>query len=193
MVIAMETEDHLVALHLILVIPIVLIGMRYGSKAGFATAFAFLGALAGWDILSDARWPALSYLDHMAVYFTVAFLAGRLDRGSAMGASAGDLRVAPEAQKLLSTLTPRELEVLALMARGDTNSDIAERLVISEDTVKSHVKHILRKLNARNRVGAVLRYLRAKGIASLRGRAPANRQADLDQEANVRSNPTSKR
>jgi DNA-binding CsgD family transcriptional regulator len=58
-----------------------------------------------------------------------------------------------------SVLTPRELDVLKLMATGDTNSRIARRLVISEGTVKSHVKHILRKLGAANRAEAVCRWL----------------------------------
>ncbi|MBX5470209.1 MAG: GAF domain-containing protein [Thermoleophilaceae bacterium] len=64
-------------------------------------------------------------------------------------------------------LTRREREVLALMAEGATNAMIAERLVISPGTVKSHVKHILRKLNASNRAEAVSRYLR---VAGARGR-----------------------
>jgi len=59
-----------------------------------------------------------------------------------------------------STLTRREVEVLRLMAAGDTNGRIARRLVISEGTVKSHVKHILRKLGAANRAEAVSRWLR---------------------------------
>jgi DNA-binding NarL/FixJ family response regulator len=60
-------------------------------------------------------------------------------------------------------LTRRELEVIELLAAGATNVDIAKRLVISEGTVKSHVKHILRKLHAGNRAEAVSRYLR--GVA----------------------------
>jgi DNA-binding CsgD family transcriptional regulator/GAF domain-containing protein len=58
-----------------------------------------------------------------------------------------------------SMLTRRELEVLRLMAAGDTNGRIGRRLVISEGTVKSHVKHILRKLGAANRAEAVSRWL----------------------------------
>jgi DNA-binding NarL/FixJ family response regulator len=57
-------------------------------------------------------------------------------------------------------LTPRELEVLALMATGATNSRIAEQLVITDGTVKSHVKRILRKLRSANRSEAIARYLR---------------------------------
>ena len=59
-----------------------------------------------------------------------------------------------------SLLTPRELEVLALMATGATNNRIAEQLVITDGTVKSHVKRILRKLRAANRAEAIARYLR---------------------------------
>jgi DNA-binding CsgD family transcriptional regulator len=59
-------------------------------------------------------------------------------------------------------LTPREVEVLSLMAAGATNALIARELFISEGTVKSHVKRILRKLDASNRAQAVSRYLRSK-------------------------------
>ena len=56
-------------------------------------------------------------------------------------------------------LTAREQEVLELMASGATNGQIARELVVSEGTVKSHVKRILRKLRVENRAGAVARYL----------------------------------
>jgi DNA-binding NarL/FixJ family response regulator len=56
-------------------------------------------------------------------------------------------------------LTAREREVLELMASGATNGAIAAQLVISEGTVKSHVKRILRKLRVSNRAEAVARYL----------------------------------
>lgn len=57
-------------------------------------------------------------------------------------------------------LTPREHEILALLATGATNLQIADQLVLSESTVKSHVKRILRKLPAANRAEAAYRYLR---------------------------------
>jgi DNA-binding NarL/FixJ family response regulator len=56
-------------------------------------------------------------------------------------------------------LTPREREVLELMAAGATNGDIAARLVLTTGTVKTHVKHILRKLNATSRAHAVSIFL----------------------------------
>ena len=58
-----------------------------------------------------------------------------------------------------SPLTAREREVISLVSSGATNLEIANALVISESTVKSHVKHILRKLGAANRAEAVSRHL----------------------------------
>lgn len=61
---------------------------------------------------------------------------------------------------LRDLLTRRELDVLELMVRGATNAGIARALIVSEGTVKFHVKNILRKLHAANRAEATSRYLR---------------------------------
>jgi len=52
-------------------------------------------------------------------------------------------------------LTPREAEVLSLIATGMSNSEIAEQLVVSDGTVKSHINHLLAKIDARDRAQAV--------------------------------------
>jgi DNA-binding NarL/FixJ family response regulator len=68
------------------------------------------------------------------------------------------------APALPDDLTPREAEVLALIAEGLTNTEIAERLVVSAATVKSHVNHIFAKAGVRDRAQAVV-YAYARGLA----------------------------
>jgi DNA-binding CsgD family transcriptional regulator len=99
---------------------------------------------------------------------TVAELAtGEPALGPAPGGD-GDLIAAPaptagsaRGGTAPTPLTRREHEVLTLMARGATNREIAHRLVITEGTVKSHVKHVFRKLGVTNRAQAVSRHLGA--------------------------------
>ena len=57
-----------------------------------------------------------------------------------------------------SVLTPREREVLELIAQGARDKDIADRLVLSESTVRKHVQNILRRLDVRNRTEAITRF-----------------------------------
>ena len=70
----------------------------------------------------------------------------------------------------LSRLTAREREVLALLASGATNAQLADRLTVAESTVKSHVKHILHKLAAGNRAAAIACYLRETRVDERRVR-----------------------
>jgi DNA-binding CsgD family transcriptional regulator len=103
------------------------------------------GALADdftLDVI-DSAGPALSWADDV------------VGRGSAGG---DDAAAAP-----LSDLTSREAEVLRAIAAGKTNAQIAASLYVTEGTIKSHVKHILRKMGASNRTEAVAKYHRARG------------------------------
>ena len=74
---------------------------------------------------------------------------------------AGQKRIPPEIAAELAEhageqdLSPRELEVLGLVARGNANKEIAARLAITEETVKSHITKILAKLRANDRTHAV--------------------------------------
>jgi DNA-binding NarL/FixJ family response regulator len=85
---------------------------------------------------------------------------------------AGRKRLPPELAAQLAehmgdeTLTDREIEVLRHLAGGNRNRDIAERLFISEETVKVHVKHVMEKLGASDRTQAVAIAVR-RGIIQL--------------------------
>jgi DNA-binding NarL/FixJ family response regulator len=85
---------------------------------------------------------------------------------------AGKKRVPPEVAAQLAehlsdeALTPREVDVLRHISGGNRNRDIAERLFISEETVKVHIKHIMEKLGATDRTQAIAIAVR-RGIIEL--------------------------
>jgi DNA-binding CsgD family transcriptional regulator len=86
---------------------------------------------------------------------------GAIDLAVEREAPAGEdpVRAQGPDSALRDLLTRRELDVLEHMVKGETNADIARALVVSEGTVKFHVKNILRKLHASNRAEATSRYL----------------------------------
>jgi DNA-binding NarL/FixJ family response regulator len=80
-----------------------------------------------------------------------------------LDAAAAGTRPAPPAS-LPDELTPREAEVITLIARGLSNGEIASTLVVSEATVKTHVNHVFAKIGARDRAQAV-HYAYTHGLA----------------------------
>jgi DNA-binding NarL/FixJ family response regulator len=80
----------------------------------------------------------------------------------------------PEPPREVGELTERELEVFRLMARGLSNAEIGQELYISDATVKTHITHILQKLNLRDRVQAVVLAHETAVFAS-GARPPTNR------------------
>jgi DNA-binding NarL/FixJ family response regulator len=96
-------------------------------------------------------------LDPAVQHHVVSALAGETQT-DAIAAGAPDTELPDE-------LTPREAEVLALIAVGLTNGEIAERLVVSQTTVKSHINHLFAKAGLRDRAQAV-NYAYRTGIAT---------------------------
>jgi DNA-binding CsgD family transcriptional regulator len=114
------------------------------------------------DHVRDALRSAESSMDSLA---RSELELARREEERSMVSGATALALAGERSALDELLTPREREVLSLIVSGQSNGAIAGRLVISEGTVKSHVKQILRKTGAANRSEAIARYLGLIGPA----------------------------
>jgi DNA-binding NarL/FixJ family response regulator len=92
---------------------------------------------------------------------------GSAGAGSAGAGSAGASAAAgpgPSARQFPDDLTPREAEVLSLIAQGLSNREIADALVVSEATVKTHINHVFSKTGVRDRAQAV-HYAYSHGLA----------------------------
>ena len=120
-------------------------------------ASLYAEGLAG--VFERAVLREMLQLHHHELRSAVEWMSTRLGQ---LATDAGELTTD---QSLADALTPREVEVLRLLARGQTNLEIARTLVVREGTIKYHVKNILRKLGATSRADAVSRYARAGGAS----------------------------
>jgi LuxR family transcriptional regulator, maltose regulon positive regulatory protein len=129
-----------------------MLGCPQGYVRVFADEGAPMAALLG-------RLVAAQKADHAAARGVPLSCLARLLRAFGEPPSAAGARqhAAAAVPGLAEQLTARELEILALLAAGTPNPQIAEQLVISLDTVKKHVSHVLSKLGATNRTEAVTR------------------------------------
>src|SRR5216110_3035831 len=101
-------------------------------------------------------------------------------RRAIKAAAAGQVQLSPQASAYLmrevrtpemtEVLTEREMEVLRLLVQGQSNKEIARDLQIAEDTVKTHVKHILAKLGVQSRTQAVLCAMRLGLVSTGQGK-----------------------
>jgi DNA-binding NarL/FixJ family response regulator len=142
--------------------------MQRGVRGFFPTSIAVEVALAGLRLvlaggvyrpLPIVRQNEVPSLKTISEYVRVPEL-------SVVHEGNGAAKILPE--KTMVDLTPREQEVLAALNLGLPNKLIAVRLNLSENTVKMHIQHIMRKCSARNRTEAVLRWgRRANGHAPL--------------------------
>jgi DNA-binding NarL/FixJ family response regulator len=115
---------------------------------------ALLAGASGF-LLKDVQ-PELLVAGIRAVHAGESLLAPTVTRRMIESFLRQPPAVERTAQHRLETLTARERETLALLARGLTNAEIAEELVVSETTVKTHVGRVLMKLHLRDRVQAVI-------------------------------------
>jgi LuxR family transcriptional regulator, regulator of acetate metabolism len=127
-----------------------------GLDAEVATRYT--EGLAG--VFERAVLREMLQLHHHELRSAVGWMSARLGQ---LAGNAGDGVAIAEPSQAGSpdSLTTRELDVLRLLARGQTNLEIARALVVREGTVKYHVKNILRKLGATSRADAVSRYARS--------------------------------
>ncbi|HET9222601.1 MAG TPA: LuxR C-terminal-related transcriptional regulator, partial [Roseiflexaceae bacterium] len=128
--------------------------LALAEPEGYVRTFADQGApLAALLHQAAARGIAPRYVAELLAAFSRTEGRGLRTESAEPFYSA----LSPPSSSLAEPLSARELEVLRMVAAGDDNAQIARALVVSINTVKSHINHIFGKLGARNRVDAVRR------------------------------------
>ena len=170
----LEWEEYVVTALVVQGNAVGLLHADAGASAGAAgrmldeldaeVAARYAEGLAG--VFERAVLREMLQLHHHELRSAVEWMSARLGQ---LATGGGDWPAFGEGPDLAGTeaLTARELDVLRLLAGGQTNLEIAQVLLVREGTVKYHVKNILRKLGATSRADAVSRYARAG-----RGTAP---------------------
>jgi DNA-binding CsgD family transcriptional regulator len=131
---------------------------------GLGMAFERAQLMERLQAVRRATTDYLAGVEAIADDFTADVL-GAAELGLETQAGKGKAQVPPPPDERGERLTPREWDVLRNLASGKTNAQIATGLFVTEGTVKSHVKHILRKLGATNRTEAVARCHRLMAAA----------------------------
>jgi DNA-binding CsgD family transcriptional regulator len=141
------------------------VGLLHADRFGSGRVLDELDRELLWTFATGVGWA----MDDVAGRGTRRTAAGPVERAVAelRGAEREPRPDVPRTGRM-GTLTARESDVLQLMAEGASNAAIGEALVISQATVKSHVRHILRKLGAANRTEAVSLFLAAGHRAGAR-------------------------
>ena len=176
----------------LLAFPIWIVSRDLGVLPGAAVGVLALLYVVVDGAVSNGAFGPLGYLSLAAVLLGVVVAGGQAARpkgGDGARPQPALLRVLtarPEITHGAETLSSRELEVLEMIATGAKNAEIADRFVISQNTVKSHVAHILKKLSAKNRTAAAFRYVEVYGPpAPSNGNSPAATNGDAQETREI--------
>jgi DNA-binding CsgD family transcriptional regulator len=160
------------ALIYLLAFPVWIVSKDLGALAGAGVAVFALLCVAVAPAADGHAFGPLGYVG-LAAVLVGAIVAGgqavRSNGGGRVRSPSTFLRVLtarPEINRRSESLSRRELQILETIATGAKNAEIADRFVISQNTVKSHVSQILKKLSAANRTEAAFRYVELYGSPS---------------------------
>jgi DNA-binding CsgD family transcriptional regulator len=157
---------------LLFVVPIALLTLGSGTRIGLVGAAVALTLLVLRTELQPVHVGSIFFVTRGFVFFAVPIVIAlaRRDAAARVAAAAAQDESAEAGAERSQQLTPRELEVLGLLAAGHTNGEIAEMLFLSVRTVESHRARLLRKLGRPTREELVL-HARLHGLLSDDGAA----------------------